>query len=179
MLKKIDQVLSFLEGIVIALLCMSALVLGVMQVTLRYVFNTGFHWNEAIFVILTVWAMLIGGSRAIRDGLHARVEIIASILPERGLHICNLLALISAFALSAFFMYCGFLYTRFVGSMGIVDMDSGLPDALTYSIVPIAMGLFVLRYFIKFIDWFSDPGEYSRMAEVQLEIAEHGSREKG
>lgn len=166
MLKKIDHILYHFENVTVALFCIAALTLGVMQVVLRYVFNTGFHWNEAIFVTLTVWAILIGGSRAIRDRLHARVEIIASLVPERAVHACNLLSLILAFALSAVFLYCGLLYTKFVHSMGIADIDSGIPDAITYAIVPLAMALYVIRYSIKFIDWFKDPGEYSRMLKV-------------
>jgi TRAP-type C4-dicarboxylate transport system permease small subunit len=166
MLHKVDRLLYHFENFLIAILCSIALFLGVMQVVLRYVFNTGFHWNEAIFVNLTVWAMLIGGSRAVRDGLHARVEIIASLLPERGVHICNLISLLLAFSLSAYLMYCGFLYTQFVHSMDISDIDSGIPDAITYAIVPLAMGLFIIRYFIKIVDWFHDPGEYGRVAEV-------------
>lgn len=166
LLAKIDQVLARLEALIIVALCSAALFLGVMQVFLRYVVNTGFHWNEAVFVTLTIWAMLIGGGRAIREGLHPRVEIIANILPERAVHFCNLIALLCALALSTLFMFCGFLYTRFVNSMGIADIDSGIPDAITYAIVPIAMFVFVVRYIIKIIDWFKDPGEYSRMVQV-------------
>ena len=165
-LSRIDHGLALLESAIIVALCSVALVLGVLQVFLRYVVNTGFHWNEAVFVTLTIWAMLIGGSRAIRDGLHPRVEIIANILPERAVHFCNLIALLSAFALSALFMVCGFFYTRFVNSMGIADIDSGVPDAITYAIVPIAMFVFIIRYFIKIVHWFRDPGEYSRMVHI-------------
>lgn len=167
MLRRLDGLLDLIERSVVAVLCCVALILGVMQVVLRYLFNTGFHWNETVFVTLTLWAMLIGGSRAVREGLHARVEIIASILPERGVHVCNLLAMLAACALSALYFYCGYLYVQFVHSMDLRDIDTNVPEAVTYAIVPVAMGLFVVRYVIKLIDWFSDPGEYSRPPEIE------------
>jgi C4-dicarboxylate transporter DctQ subunit len=171
LLAKLDSLLARVEILLIAAFCTVAFILGVMQVVLRYAFGIGFHWNEGVFVTLTVSAMMLGGSRAVRDGLHARVEIIANILPERGVHVCNLIALISALCLSALYVVCGYLYVQFVNSMGIRDIDSNIPDAITYSIVPISMSLFVIRYIIKIVDWRSDPGEYSRMSEIEHDSA--------
>ncbi|MDH5534509.1 MAG: hypothetical protein OEZ08_02915, partial [Betaproteobacteria bacterium] len=65
LLASADRTLAHIETGVIVLLSSTALGLGVMQVVLRYVFNTGFPWTEALFVNLTIWAMLFGGSRAV------------------------------------------------------------------------------------------------------------------
>ena len=83
------------------------------------------------------------------------------------MHVCNFIALVAALLLSSLFLVCGFLYTRFVHMLGIADIDSGIPDAITYAIVPIAMFVFIVRYIIKIIHWFSDPGEYSRIVQVE------------
>jgi TRAP-type C4-dicarboxylate transport system permease small subunit len=168
MLRRLDDILERIENLLVIVMFSVAFLLGVLQVFLRYVFAIGFHWNEAVFVTLTVSAVLIGGSRAVRNGYHARVELIATIMPERVVFGCNLVALVSALLLSAFYSYCGYLYVIFVNSMGITDMDSGIPDAITYSIVPLTMGLFVIRYFIKIVEWRHDPGAYSRMGGGEL-----------
>lgn len=143
-----------------------AFLLGVMQVLLRYVFNAGYHWNEAIFVLFTLTAVLVGGSRAVRDGIHARVEVLTEILPVKTVHALNLVALITSALLCGFYTYCGYLYTKFVHSMGLVGMETGIPEAIAFAIVPFAMSMFTIRYVIKMIQWRADPGEYSRLAEV-------------
>ncbi len=167
-IKTLDSALSRIESALILSMFATAFVLGVMQVGLRYVFNTGFHWNEAVFVLLTVASVLIGGSRAVREGFHARVEIIASILPEKGVHWCNFLSMAAALMLSGFYIICGYLYCLFVGSMDLRDVESGIPLALIYGIVPLSMTLFSLRYIIKLWEWRDDPGAYSRFAEIEL-----------
>ena len=68
-LSRIDHGLAWLESAIIVALCSVALVLGVLQVFLRYVLNTGFHWNEAVFVTLTIWAMLITAIPSVNSNL--------------------------------------------------------------------------------------------------------------
>jgi TRAP-type C4-dicarboxylate transport system permease small subunit len=162
MLSTLDRVLERLETVLIALLCSGALILGVMQVVLRYVFNTGFHWNEVVFVTLTLWAMFLGGSRAVATNLHARVELLTEVAPPAVLRVLNLLALLAALALSGIYLVGGYQYVAFVNMMDVRDLDTGIPDAVTYGIVPFAMTLFVIRYVLKLIVWSTDPGDYSR-----------------
>ena len=153
----LDKALAYVETGVIVLLSTVALGLGVMQVVLRYVFNTGFPWNEAVFVTLTIWAMLFGGSRAVRDGVHVRVDILAVILPRAGARILDLIGMLASLALTSFFFYCGIQYTRFVHQMGIRDIETNIPDAVTYGIVPVAMAAFAIRYVILIVEWVRNP----------------------
>ncbi|MDH3287992.1 MAG: TRAP transporter small permease [Betaproteobacteria bacterium] len=164
-----DKALAYVETSVIVLLSSVALGLGVMQVVLRYVFNTGFPWNEAIFVTLTIWAMLFGGSRAVRDGVHVRVDVLALILPRAGARILDLIGMLASLALTTFFFYCGLQYTRFVYQMGIRDIETNVPDAVTYGIVPVAMAAFAIRYVILIIRWVRDPE-----VGLPLDSAKHG-----
>lgn len=161
----IDRGLAYVESFVIVLLSSGALALGVMQVVLRYVFNTGFPWTEAAFIDLTIWAMFFGGSRAVRDGVHVRVDALALILPRRVGRMLDLASMVSSLALSSFFFYCGFTYVRFVGRMGLRDIETQIPDAVTYAIVPIAMAAFVLRYVFLIVEWARDA-----QAEVEMEV---------
>lgn len=157
LLSLVDRALCYLEGGVIVLFASGALALGVMQVVLRYGFNTGFPWTEAVFVNITIWAMLFGGSRAVRDGVHVRVDILATLLPATGARILDLVSMLASLSLSLFFFYAGWHYVRFVHQLGIKDIDTGIPDAISYSIVPIAMAIFVIRYVILIVEWLRDP----------------------
>lgn len=153
----LDRALAYIETGVIVLLSTTALGLGVMQVVLRYVFNTGFPWNEAIFVTLTIWAMFFGGSRAVRDNVHVRVDVLAMVLPRAGARILDLIGMLASLGLTSFFFYCGLQYTRFVHQMDIRDIETNVPDAITYGIVPVAMAAFAIRYVILIVEWVRNP----------------------
>src|SRR3990172_7949693 len=118
LLALIDRALGHIESGVIVLFASGAFALGVMQVVLRYVFNTGFPWTGTVFVELTVWAMLFGGSRAVRDGLHVRVDLLATLLPPTGAWILDLVSTLASLALCLFFFYGGLRYVQFVNQMG-------------------------------------------------------------
>jgi len=149
----IERALTIVESAAILFLTLSAFAIGTMQVTLRYVFNTGFPWSEGIFVMLTVWAMLLAGSRAVRDGLHVRVDIVLRFVPPRVRAVFDVISLAASWALSGYFAYCGYLYVRFVHSIDAVSAEAYLPEWVIYLIVPGAMGAFFIRYLLKFIAW--------------------------
>jgi C4-dicarboxylate transporter DctQ subunit len=140
------RLLGLVEAGVVAVLASAAFVVGVMQVVLRYAFNTGFPWSEGIFVTLTVWAMLLSGSRAVRDRIHIRVDFFVQQLPRRMHGPIELIANLVSFGLCAFFAYCGFLYTRFVWQIDAVSTDAGIAEWIIFAVVPVAMTAFALRY---------------------------------
>jgi TRAP-type C4-dicarboxylate transport system permease small subunit len=150
-LSRLDRLLSILESVVIGSLTMIALGLGTMQVVLRYVFNTGFHWSEAAFMLFTVTAMLFAGSRAVRDDKHVRVELLAMALSDRWNQRMNIVSHTASLALCGYFIYCGVLYVLFAHMIDSVSPETGIPDWITYLLVPLTMGLFSVRYIIRIV----------------------------
>lgn len=145
----VDTVLDWAERIVIGTLSVVALGLGTMQVVLRYVFNTGFEWNEAVFVLATVSAMLMAGARAVRENAHVRVDLIHMIVPAGASRILDIIAYTAALLLCAFYAYCGYLFASFARMMGTVSPETGFPDWMVYCVMPVVMALFSIRYVIK------------------------------
>lgn len=148
-LSTLDRFLGHAEDFLIAGLSLAALALGVMQVVLRYVFNTGFEWNEAVFILVTISAMLMAGVRAVRDDRHVRVDVLPSLLPDRARRALDLCALVSALALCCFFAWCGWLFVDFAKMMDTASPDTGFKDWAVFSIMPVAMLLFALRYLLR------------------------------
>lgn len=144
----VDRLLSRVEYVVIAVFSLAALALGTAQVVMRYVFNTGFVWTEAIFVILTVSAMLFAGSRAVRDDAHVKVDLLPQLLPQKAQTVLRLIRYVASLGLCAVFVVGGFQYVTFTRSMGIVSPSSNLPVWTIYLIVPVTMGLFCIRYIL-------------------------------
>lgn len=150
--RRTDQALWWVEQILIAVLSFAALGLGIMQVVLRYVFNTGFEWNEAVFVLCTVTAMLVAGSRAVRENAHVRVDILYMITPQIVAKWLNILAYLSALLLCAFYVWCGLLFVQFAKLMDTASPDTGFKDWIVYSVMPLALLMFCIRYLLKIRD---------------------------
>lgn len=149
---RIDQTLDLCERALIAILTIAALALGTMQVTLRYVFETGFHWNEAVFVLCTVTAMLAAGVRAVREDAHVRVDLVNMLVAKRTARLFDILAYFVSFALCVFYAYCGYLFVKFAKMMDTASPETGLKDWVVYSIMPTMMAAFALRYILKIRD---------------------------
>ncbi len=145
----IDRTLAIVETVSIATLAVIGLGLGTMQVVLRYVFNTGFEWTEAYFVLATITAMLMAGSRAVRENAHVRVDVMQMVVPLSAGRMLDLLAHVASFALCAFYVWCGFLFVNFTKVMDTASPETGLKDWLVYSIMPSVLILFCLRYLLR------------------------------
>lgn len=148
---RLDLYLSHIENFIVIALSLIALALGIMQVTLRYIFNTGFEWNESFFVLVTVTAMLMAGVRAVREDRHIAVDILPSIMPDFIASKMNMAALLASLGLCAFLAWCGFQYVAFAKMMDTASVETGVKDWIVYSIMPTVMCLFTLRYVIRII----------------------------
>lgn len=142
----VDKVLCFIENLMMAALVMFALGLGLLEVILRYVFNSGIPWSEGVLIFCIIWAMFFAASRAIRDKVHPRVELVPLILPPALRAAINLVSITLSLLLSLFFAYCGLLYVQFTYSIGSIDTATGIPDIVIFSIIPLSMSIFVVRY---------------------------------
>ena len=159
LLERIDKSMATLETLCIGILSVVALFIGVMQVVLRYVFNTGFEWNEAVFILLTIWAMLIAGSYGIKKGAHVSVDIVPQLVSPPVKRVLSFFAHLAALGLTGYYLYCGYLYVEFTKMMDTASPDTGIKDWIVHLIVPITMAAFCLRYILLLIANASDKGD--------------------
>jgi TRAP-type C4-dicarboxylate transport system permease small subunit len=159
----LDRVMNLFESIAIGALIFVAFVIGVMQVVLRYVFNTGFPWTEGIFITLTVWALLLSGGRAVRDGLHIRVDVFVMNLPAGMRRPIHFFANLVSLGLCVFYIYCGFLYTHFIWQINVISTDAYIPEWIIYAIIPLSMTVFMIRYLQ--VIWWSISGRGAEQAD--------------
>lgn len=141
-LRAVDAVESFAMAFFFSL----GLVTGVGQVIARYVFNTGVTWSERAFVSFTIWAALFGASRAVRDGLHVRVDLILDQLPPAARRPLELLGLLVNIAFCGAMLWAAIGYTDFLLMIGTRNIDTGLPEWLAFLITPTFLALMCLRY---------------------------------
>jgi TRAP-type C4-dicarboxylate transport system permease small subunit len=150
-LNRIDRWLAAVEYVVIGVSVLLALTIGTMQVVLRYGFNTGYPWSEEAFTLSTIIAMLFAGSRAVREDRHVRVELASLLASPKVGRVLHLVGHMAMLLLCAYYAYGGLLYVQFTHQMESVSPDSGTPDWIVFSLVPLTMGMFVLRYIIRIV----------------------------
>ena len=157
MVKLASKALDSFENVVMLACFVAALGLGFYQVVLRYVFSSGYQWMEGWIVLLTVWAALFGGSRAIRDRIHARVGVLADALPRRPRQIVNLIVIALSIAFCATMFTFGLEYVQFMYGTGARSLRVQIPAWQVFAIVPVFLGVYTLRYVIEFVRIARDP----------------------
>lgn len=147
MLKIVDRI----EDVIMLTAFTAALSLGIYQVVLRYVFSRGYQWMEGTIVLLTLWAALFGGSRAIRDRIHARVGLIADALPPRPRKVVHLIAIAITLSFLVPMFVFGYQYVDFVHGIGVRSLRVQIPTWQVYLLVPTFLGFYVVRYLAEFV----------------------------
>lgn len=145
-MRKLDSILSAIETTFIVGLTLLGLAMAFLQVVLRYVFNTGLHWLEAGLVTALVWAMLLGASRAVRDGLHPRVDLIPTLVSPKIRALLNVLALGTTMALVCFFLWDSVFYAKFINMINALHPEFEVKMIYPFLIIPITTGLMLIRY---------------------------------
>lgn len=141
-----ERILTSVEDWLMSTAFFGALLLGVMQVVLRYVFNTGFVWVETALVALTILAAMTGGSRAAARGVHVRISLVTDMLKGASRRFVNSIALLVTILYCTVLVCGGVLYVQFLYQAGVVSIETGLPAWVFATIAPFTLLLFVLRY---------------------------------
>lgn len=161
MLKRIDDVLSMIENTLMVVLTLAGLLMAFAQVVLRYVFNTGVHWLEAGLVTALIWAMLIGAVRAVRDGVHPRVDLVVGLVPPKARAILNVIGMAATVLLVGFFFKDAIFYGKFINMINALHPELGIRMIYPFLIIPIATGLMLLRYGLLTVALWRAPDSHS------------------
>lgn len=159
-----------LEEDFIALLLGLMVIITFTQVVARYVFNTG--WGSALEItqVLFAWLILFGMSYGIKKGMHLGVDILIRKFPHG---VFRVFAVIGALACILYgitflssewialfggdpnkggaYFYWSKMYQLGIGMESIVlpevifGADERLPRWVAYIILPVGLGLFILR----------------------------------
>ncbi len=115
-----------------------AVSIGFVNVVLRYLFQRGMYGAEEVFTFTFVWAIFIGFSTALKEGLHVEVSIVYNLLPKPLQKTCDFLSSLIGLFFCYFFTYYGYEAVVKHYSMGGVTMDARLPMWMISVILPIS-----------------------------------------
>lgn len=151
------RLVDLLENVVMIGCFAAALALGLYQVILRYVFSTGYQWLEGTIILFTVWAALFGGSRAIRDRMHARVGVLVDGLPPRPRQAINLLVITLTLGYLLAMLVFGWQFVTFLHDTGQRSLRVQIPTWQVFAVVPVFLTFYVVRYLAEFANVLREP----------------------
>jgi TRAP-type C4-dicarboxylate transport system permease small subunit len=82
-LRRIDAFLAKAEEILIVIVLTAMLLLAVLQVLLRNLWDFGLPWVDIFLRHLVLWLGIMGASLATRMNRHIRIEVLPRLLPAR------------------------------------------------------------------------------------------------
>lgn len=142
---KINSRLERVEDIILPSIFVLTLILAILQIILRSVFNFGVVWVDPLLRILVLWLGMIGAMYATRKNRHISIDVIKLYLkPHYKQKILRLINFFSSIiCLICFYFSVPYLILEYKdGSKAF----SQVPLWLTESIIPVALLIMALRF---------------------------------
>lgn len=144
-MKKIAWLYNHLEEYLLILLLVVAVILGLIQVIMRYVFNNSLTWSEELSRVLFIWMSWLGISYGQKKQEHIKITILTDRLKGTPKKVVMLLADLLTVAILVVFMVEGVVVSGKVMSIGSFTPALRIPKWLIYSSVPVSCVLMAVR----------------------------------
>ena len=108
--KNLSFVLNNLEDLVAAFFISITTILVVINIVLRYVFNSGLVWSEEVATGCFVWSVFIGAVAVFKHRGHVGVDIIVKRMPQGMQKAIGLITDVILVALNGYMSYLSVIY---------------------------------------------------------------------
>lgn len=177
-MRKISDLITHYSNIFLGVLVASISILILMNVVLRYVFNSGLVWAEELTRFLFVWLVFIGAVLALKENNHLGFTSVVKAMPA---HIKKL------FFVSSNIMMFIVLILLLGGGFEMIPIgmanhgaSTGIPMAAMYAVViPMSIGMLIIIAFNIYQAFFIQ-GSIDRLISLKEseEEAEFDNKEK-
>lgn len=153
MLSKLDR--YFEEVLCTFFLCV---IVGsvLLQVFLRFFFQTAAVWAEETAVYGMIFAIYLGATMAVRDRAHIRITLLVSRLP-RPLQICSIVSADALWIAFVIFMIVQTsTYTQLLFNVTYQTPGLGIEQRWVQMFIPILFGLMLFRILQVYWRWRAD-----------------------
>lgn len=136
------------------------------NVVARYVFNWGVPWAEELVRYEIIWMVFIGGSVAVRKGIHIGIDILATVSPPKTQTVIHLVINAISLLFCVFLTVIGFDLISQTKMSGQVAPALQVPIWIVQMAIPIPIGgsLMALRFLQRLISVWRDG-----VSDAQLE----------
>jgi len=113
----------------------SMILIVIMQVMTRKLFNFVFFWSEEITLLLLVWFAFMGMAIGFREGLHMGVDSFTEFLPAKVNLVLDKIIGLSIFAFGVYMIYYGWDFTVMMHESTLAATK--LPNSILYVVMPV------------------------------------------
>lgn len=135
---------------VLAAVCLSAMIILVLvQIVLRNVFQTGIEGTDVLVRHLVLWVVFLGAGMAAREGLHIHIDVLPRFLPVRFRPVAEGLVLLFSLGVLAVLCFAGvrFVTMEYEGGMKLPGLDVPVWPAET--IIPLGYALIAVHLAVR------------------------------
>ncbi len=136
------------ERVLLTVLLSAMVALGLLQVLLRNLFQTGWPWAEPLLGIGLLWLTMLGALAATGSGRHIALDALSHALPLKARAVLARVNSVLAAAVCGALTVAAWRYVSFQREL----MDGvllGLPRWSYTLVLPVAFGLMALRFLAR------------------------------
>lgn len=136
-----------LEDIFLALLLLVMIVLAVLLIVMRNVFDSGLVWGDELLRILVLWLCLVGAMAASRDDNHLSIDVVSRFLPPHIQVMTRIATNLFTAVVCAVIAWYSFKFVRIEAEFGSKVLGHW-PSWVAQGILPLGFGLIAYRYLL-------------------------------
>jgi C4-dicarboxylate transporter, DctQ subunit len=150
-MSKISKALNMAETFVVVTCMITASGVLLINVVLRYCFNSGFSWTEEYIIFAMVWVAFVGSSICVRKRAHVAMRLLVDKIRNdraRNFYEMGLIWVTIFFSVSAGLL--GLRHVLFLIATGQTSAALRLPMYIPYLAIPVGFTLITLRLLEEF-----------------------------
>lgn len=147
---------SLLTGLLLIMILMA-----VLQIFLRNLFDSGIIWGDEMVRILVLWLGLIGAMIASRDNNHISIDVLSRYLPKKIKKITTFITHLFTCIICGIMAWYSLEFIKMEKADGLTAF-ANVPAWVCESIIPVAFTIICIRYMILTASLFySEPDSSS------------------
>lgn len=123
------------------------ILLAIVQIALRNIFDSGIVWGDALLRIMVLWVALLGATVATRANNHIRIDILSRILPPGINRISDAFVALFTATVCAIITYYSIVFIGYEYEDNTIAFAQ-VPVWICQSIMPIAFSIMALRFLL-------------------------------
>ena len=137
-----------LEDFLLAALLTVMIMLAVLLIVLRNVFDSGLVWGDELLRILVLWLCLVGSMAASRDENHLSIDVFSRFLPQRLQVYTRILTSLFTAVICILIAGYAWKFVRIEAEFGSTVLGNW-PAWIAQGILPFGFGLIAYRYTLQ------------------------------
>lgn len=150
--EKVDKYMTRFEEFALVIILTLMTIDVFVNASGRNLFSFVYAWSEEVARYLTVWAIFIGASLAVRKNIHVGIDAFVHFLPQT---IQKYTSLLSQFISIIFCIVAGIFSVKLcmqIVSTGQVSAAMEMPMVFAYGAMPVGYLMMTIRYIMQISD---------------------------